>query len=107
MTNLIEKNTGDFHERLIESLGDPEEAFAYLKVALEEFEEDGDSEIFLVALRNIAEARGGLSKLAKKTRLNLQNLYRALSGKGNPTFQILDAIMHALGFRLTVEPLQV
>ena len=60
----------------------------------------------MIALRNIAEARGGISKLAKKTHLNRQNLYRALSGKGNPTFQTLDAIMHALGFRLTVEPLQ-
>lgn len=105
MKRLIEKNTADFHEHLIESLRDPAEAYAYLKVALEEFEQDGNSEIFLLALRNIAEARGGLSQLAKKTHLNRQNLYRALSGKGNPTFQTLDAIMHGLGFRLTVEPL--
>lgn len=105
MKNLITKNTADYHEHLIESLRDPEEAIAYLRVALEEYEQDGDSEVFLLALRNIAEARGGISALAKKTRLNRQNLYRTLSGKGNPTFQTLEIIMHALGFRLSVEPL--
>ena len=84
---------------------DPEEAIAYLRVALEEYEQDGDSEFFLQALRNIAEARGGVSALAKKTHLNRQHLYRALSGKGNPTFHTLDAIIHGLGFRLSVEPL--
>lgn len=105
MKELIEKNTADYHEHLIESLRDPEEAIAYLKVALEEYEQDGDREFFLIALRNVAEARGGISKLAKKTHLNRQNLYRALSGKGNPTFETLDAIFHGLGFRLSLEPL--
>lgn len=57
MKELIAKNTADYHEHLIESLRDPEEAIAYLRVALEEYEQDGDSEFFLLALRNIAEAR--------------------------------------------------
>lgn len=105
MKNLIAKNTIDYQEYLIESLKDPEEAAAYMKVALEEYEQDGDSEVFLLALRNVAEAQGGLSMLAEKTRLNRQNLYRALSGKGNPTFQTLDRIIHALGFRLSIEPI--
>lgn len=105
MKDLMKKNTADYHEYLIASLRDPQEAIAYLRVALEEYEQDGDNEVFLLALRNVAEARGGISMLAKKTHLNRQNLYRTLSGKGNPTFQTLDAILHALGFRLSVEPL--
>lgn len=106
MKKLIEENTADYHKHLLESLRDPKEAIAYLKVALEEYEQDGDREFFLLALRNVAEARGGISMLAKKTHLNRQNLYRALSGKGNPTFETLDAIFHGLGFRLSLEPLR-
>ncbi len=63
---FLAENTVDFHEELIESLRNPEEAIAYLRVALEEYEKDGDREFFLCALRNIAEARGGMSVLAKK-----------------------------------------
>lgn len=103
--DFLAKNTLDYQEELIKSLRDPEQAISYLKVALEEYEQDGDSEFFLLALRNIAEAQGGISALARKTHLNRQNLYRALSGKGNPTFLTLEAIMHGLGFRLSVEPL--
>ena len=105
LKEFLEKNTLDYHEELIESLRDPIEAIGYLRVALEEFEKDGDKEVFLLALRNIAEAQGGVPILAKKINLNCQNLYRALSGKGNPTFQTLDAIIHGLGFRLSIEPL--
>lgn len=105
MKRLIAKNTIGFQEQLIESLKDPEEAIAYIRVALDEFEQDSDSEVFLLALRNVAQAQGGISVLAEKTNLNRQNLYRILSGKGNPTFQTLDAIIHALGFRLSIEPL--
>jgi probable addiction module antidote protein len=105
MKNIVLKHTASYHQRLIDSLNDSEEASAYLKVALEEYEEDGDSESFLLALRNVTEAQGGMSMLAKKTHLNRQNLYRALSRRGNPTFQTLDIILHGLGFRLSIEPI--
>lgn len=62
----ILKNTTSYHEELIESLKDVKEANLYLKMAMEEYHEDGDSEALLVALRNITEARGGMTQLAKK-----------------------------------------
>jgi DNA-binding phage protein len=65
MKQLVEKNTSNFHAHLIESLRNPTEAIAYLKVALEEFEQDGDTEFFFLALRNIAEAHGGISGLVR------------------------------------------
>lgn len=105
MKNLIAANTTSYHEQLIASLRNRDEATTYLKVALEEYEEDGDTTAFLLALRNVAEAEGGMTTLAEKTRLNRQNLYRIMSGSGNPTFQTLDNILHALGFRLSIEPL--
>ncbi|NNJ95165.1 MAG: transcriptional regulator, partial [Halobacteria archaeon] len=44
-----------YQDYLIEALADPVEAAGYLNVALE----DGDKELFLLALRNVAEARLG------------------------------------------------
>ncbi len=100
----ILKNTISYHEELIESLKNPKEANLYLNIAMEEYHEDGDSEALLVALRNIAEAKGGMSKLAQKTHLNRQSLYHVLSKKGNPTLDKFDLILKGLGYRLTVEP---
>jgi len=75
----ILKNTTSYHDELIESLKKPKEANLYLQVAMKEYQEDGDAEALLVALRNIAEAKGGLGLLARKTHLNRQNLYHVLS----------------------------
>ena len=64
----IMKNTSSYHDRLLESLTDKGEAIAYLKVALEEYEEDHDTEVFMLALRNVAQAYGGISKLSEKSK---------------------------------------
>ena len=72
---LIEK-TGSFHDVLIESLHNTKKASAYLQVALDEYQEDGDMEAFLMALRNVAEAQGGLGKLARKVRIRREQLCR-------------------------------
>ena len=53
----------DFKDYHIEKLRDPEEARVYLDVALEEYQQDGDTEAFLLALRDVAEAQGGITKL--------------------------------------------
>ncbi|HJX72954.1 MAG TPA: addiction module antidote protein [Candidatus Deferrimicrobiaceae bacterium] len=85
---------------MIRSLRDPKEAAEYLNAALEE----GESEVFLLALKDVAEALGGgMSKLARKTRLNRENLYRMLSEKGNPELRSLGNLLDALGFKLAIE----
>jgi probable addiction module antidote protein len=83
---------------LIESLRDAREAEEYLNAALEE----NDPELFLLALRNVAEAQGGVAQLAEKTRLNRESLYKMLSERGNPELRSLDTLLHAMGFRLAV-----
>lgn len=93
-----------FEDDLRERLTDPDYARVFLDVALEEYEKDGDTEAFLLALRDVTEAQGGISKLAERTKLNRQNLYKALSEKGNPRLETVGAILHGLGFRLSVEP---
>jgi probable addiction module antidote protein len=92
-----------FQDQLIETLRDPEEAAAYLSAAFEE----PDRELFLLALRNVADAQGGLSRLAEISGLNRENLYRMLSDRGNPEFYSLVTLLDALGFQLVVEPKQV
>lgn len=100
----VTTQTGSFHALLIDSLHDSKKAEAYLKVALDEYQEDGDTETFLLALRNVAEARGGIGELAKQTHLNRQSLYRTLSSKGNPRLFTLGKVLRALGFHLSIEP---
>ena len=95
-----------FEDGLRERLADPEYARIFLDVALEEYEEDGNTEAFLLALRDVAEAQGGLTRLAERTKLNRQNLYKALSEKGNPGLGTVGAILHGLGFRLSIEPVK-
>ena len=100
----LSKLTKSYHDELIESLRDPDQAFAYLQVALEEYQEDNDADALLIALRNVAEARGGITQLAKKTSLNRQNLYKALAKSGNPRLDTFGLILKGLGFHLAIQP---
>ncbi len=92
------KKSKPYQPELIESLRNPQEAEEYLNVALEE----EDPELFLLALRNVTEAQGGVARLAEKTKLNRESLYKMLSERGNPELKSLDVLLHALGFRLAV-----
>ena len=79
----------------------PEFAVEYLRAALEEAEHP---EILLIALRRVAEARGGVAKVAKAAGIERESLYRALSARGNPRLSTLVAVTKAVGLKLTVEP---
>ena len=87
-----------YRESLLGSLKDLKEAEAYLNASLDE----NDPELFLLALRNVAEAQGGMSKFARKARLNRENLYRMLSEEGNPQLDNLTHLLDVMGFRLAV-----
>lgn len=86
-----------------ESLSEPEEAQSYLEISIKEYEVDGDKEAFLLALRNVADAQGGIGELSERTGLNREHLYRALSKRGNPRLDTVGKILRGLGFRLSVE----
>ena len=85
---------------LLAWLQDAENAAAYIEAALAE----GDSGDLLYALRNVAEARGGIAHIAERTGLNREALYRTLSKRGNPQLKSLTAILGATGLRLSVRP---
>ena len=89
-----------YQEDLVNALKDPREAAAYLNAAIEE----GDRAVFLLALRNVAEAQGGMAALARKTRMNRESLYRMLSSKGNPEIRSILTLLNSMELRLIVEP---
>jgi probable addiction module antidote protein len=78
---------------------EPEFATEYLRAALE----DGDRQVLLVALRRVAEARGGVARVAKAAGIERESLYRALSARGNPRLSTLVAVTKAMGLKLTIE----
>jgi len=90
--------SASYDDLLMDMLKDEERALAYLNAALDE----SDPRIFLIALRNVTQAQGGIAKVAAHSGLNRESLYRALSEKGNPSVQTLAAVLGALGARLGV-----
>ena len=82
----------------------PNEVDDYLAEIFDLYAEDGDSPALLASLRVIAKVKG-ISTIAKETGMSRQGLQKALSGKGNPRLDNINAIMHALGYRLMPEKL--
>ena len=95
-----------FEKHHFEFLGDPDRARAYLEVALEDYARDRDRTVLLLALKDVATARGGMGKLARQANLNRAHVYKTLSGDGNPRLDTMEKILSSLGFRLSIEPLE-
>ena len=98
----MKRKASILHDKaLVEELRrDPEFAAEYLKAALEDSDEP---QVLLVVLRQVAEAKGGIAKIAKSVGVERESLYRALSARGNPRLSTLTAVMKAVGLKLTVE----
>lgn len=94
------KKTTTYQEDLVEALKDPREAAAYLNAAMEE----GDRALFLLALRNVAEAHGGMAVVSEKAKLNRESMYRMLSKKGNPAIKSILTLLHSMGLKMSIEP---
>jgi probable addiction module antidote protein len=91
--------TDSYRENLLESLRNPEEAAHYLSACLD----DEDPRVFLLALRDVADAHGGIRALSQDARLNRESLYRMLSRSGNPSLDSLAAVLKAFGMQLAVQ----
>jgi len=94
----MSKASRPYRPELLKALRDPAEAAEYLNAALEE----DSNELFLLALRNVAEAHG-MKKLAADAQLNRESMYRMLSEQGNPQLASLTAILRQLGLKLSVK----
>ena len=97
---MKKKPTRPFNQTSQQLLKDPKVAAKYLEDILI----DGDMVLFTAALKDVADAQGGMSALAKKTDLNRTKLYKTLSENGNPRLDTLSEVLHAVGLRVAVAP---
>src|SRR3990167_9127498 len=96
----MRKKSVSYQKYLIESLKDPEEAAGYLNAALEE----RDIGVFLLALQNVIQAQGGVSKIAEKSHKSRTSLYKTISKKGNPYLGSVNEILDVMGLHLSILP---
>ncbi len=77
----------------------PEEIDGFVDEIFAEYAKDGNSAALLSALRSIARVKG-VSNIAKEVNMSRQGVQKALSAKGNPRFDSINAIIQAMGYRL-------
>jgi probable addiction module antidote protein len=87
----------------LERLKEPKRAEFAMKLAVKEFEKDGEIDVLLDTLRLVARAQGGIAELARKTSVSRQALSEALSPAGNPRLRTFQSVLDALGLRMTVK----
>ena len=97
----MKRKKAAYVDDLQQRLKDPGYAAEYLNAVLEDDEEGADA-VFLLALRNVAEAFQ-MSSVAEHAGVNRENLYRMLSHNGNPKLSSLLAVLKAVGLHLSVE----
>lgn len=79
-------------------LDDEETIAAYLSEALE----DPNPDVFLMAIRTVARARG-MAQLAKDSGLGRESLYKALALGAKPRYDTMMKVVRALGIKLHAE----
>lgn len=100
----IKSDVIDHNAAMIEELREDQVyAEMYLKTALEDINEPGGLGGFLIALRQVIEANGGITEASKKSGLARQHIYRALSAKGNPTIATLVQLAAVAGLRFSLQ----
>jgi probable addiction module antidote protein len=93
-------NKPDYKTDLLDDLrNDLGYAASYLSAAIAD-----SKDAFLVALRDVAEAQKGITKVAEKAGVNRENLYRMLSENGNPRLASLLPVLNTLGLKIIVQP---
>jgi probable addiction module antidote protein len=88
----------DYRKDLLKDLKNRSYSDKYLSAAYAD-----STEAFLVALRDVAAAQKGMTKLAAAAQVNRENLYRMLSKEGNPRLYHLRAVLEALKLRVRIE----
>jgi len=76
-------------------LRDEESIAEYLNALLEEEDED----LLLSGIGDIAKARG-MTRIAEKTGLGRESLYKALAPGAKPRFETIMRVLHSLGVDL-------
>ncbi len=97
--HMTDYNATDYKDDLLADLADPEYAAQYVTAAYRE-----SCGAFLIALKDVADARFGMTKLANNVKANRVSLYRSLSEGGNPTLNTFNSILEALNLDVSFSP---
>lgn len=84
----------------------PDEVDDYIAILFDEYAENGDTASLMASLRVVSRVKG-VSRIAEVSGLSRKGVQKALSENGNPQFGSVNAIMHAMGYRLTPQKLPV
>ena len=95
-----------FHEYLMEDLSDLEEGIGYLEVVVEEYYNDGDVFGFLIGLRSVVEAQGGVNEFVRRTDLDPRDWLKVLSDNDKQDLDTLEVILNDLGEMLLFAKLE-
>ena len=79
------------------------EAASYLNAALAEYTLDSNRALLMIALKDIINAQGGVSQVAKIAQISRQHVYKMLSNNGNPTLDKFGSLLSVLGMKLVVQ----
>lgn len=93
-------------EYLIERLVDKERAIGYLQAILDDYYIYGGADVVLRALDTVVKAQGGVSKLANHADMDPEMLSKVLSNEDTPLIDALGIVLKALGYQLSIKPLE-
>jgi probable addiction module antidote protein len=83
----------------------PDEIEGYLKVCFEEYAKDQCTPALLSSLRMVARVKG-ITTIAEEAEMTRNGVQKALSEDGNPRFDNINAIIHAMGYSLMPKKLE-
>lgn len=92
------------HFDVAEYLDDEEMIALYLNEALEQATLDNDYNLVIEAIADVIKARG-MSKVASDAGVGRESLYKSLSRDAKPRYETVSKLIHALGLKITVEPI--
>lgn len=78
---------------------------SFVNIAFEEYNNDNNVENLVVALKCVAQAKGGITLLAEKTGLSRQTIYNTFSLNGSPKLSSFMKILNVLGFEFKIVPI--
>jgi probable addiction module antidote protein len=103
------KLTRNYQDHLINRLSNPNLAAEYLNTVINDIKRHNKSQpeqlqaLLLLAIKNVAQAHGGMSNLAETAGISRQSLHQILSENGNPTLSSLIAILDACGIEFSFQ----
>ena len=95
----LQQGTIPFKDFLLKDLAEPEFAKDYLDAAIRDFDVDGNIEIILLVIKNVALAQGGIENLARWTEISPRALTNLLQPEDSlPLDKVLDILSRLKDF---------